>query len=240
MAVLAGILDYAVSAIVPSEFWTRAWPVTSTWFNVTFTFTILAIWTEAKAFRHCPKRETGTVTQMLVRHRANGKPIATVEGTTLVGASFVGVSLQCACLWGEDLSHGKFRGVNLRQAMLRAAILDCADLCGANLQNADLAEARFRDADLRGADLRNTFPRTADFTGAFYDQHTRWPKRFDPIKHGCIFVDGPAGLPIPATAGEPEEAVLPIPSASPQRDRAHRSPTADLHTGEELALAACI
>jgi hypothetical protein len=41
-----------------------------------------------------------------------------------------------------------------------------------------------RGADLRGVELPSGWP--IDFHGARYDALTRWPKGFDPQRHGAI------------------------------------------------------
>lgn len=238
MSLIGGLAGCVVSAALSSIFHDGFPSGPFTGFCLPFVFAGLAAWGETKAFRLSPTRERGKVPQIVIRDRTNGRAVATVEGSSLQGASFVGVSLYSACLWGEDLSHAKFRGVDLREAMLRAAILDGADLRGASLRNADLFEARFRDADLRGADLTNTFLRTADLTGALYDQHTRWNKGFDPAKRGCVFEDGPIGLPIPASASVLEKALLPIPSANPQSNYAHLPRVAGKPSVEEAMVEA--
>jgi hypothetical protein len=238
MAAIAGIICFAISAALSSVFPAEVRFSLNTWFVVPVVLVTMAVRREGNAFRYCPKRESGTVSQVVIRNRYDGRPIATARGTTLVDASFVGVSLYSACLWAEDLSNAKFRGVDLRNAMLRAAILDGADLRGANLRGADLAEARIHDADLRGADLTEAFIRTADLTGALYDQHTRWPKGFAPTKHGCILVDGPPGLPIPASVGAPGETALPIPSQIPSTESPTLPRTSARASSEEAAVEA--
>lgn len=180
-------------------------------FTVPFAFAVLAAWQEWKADRNSPSYETGQSPQVVIRTRADGRPAATVQGTSLRGASFVGVSLRGACLWGEDLTEASFQGVDLRQAYLRAAILDGADLRGAEMEQTVLMGARLRNADLRGANLTGTFLKTVDLEGALYDDRTRWPARFQPSERGCIRASDRGEFPVPAMAPELDGRSLPLP-----------------------------
>ena len=181
-------------------------------FTVPFAFAVLATWQEWKADRNSPSYETGQSPQVVIRSRADGRPAATVQGTSLRGVSFVGVSLRGACLWGEDLTKANFQGVDLRQAYLRAAILDGADLRGAEMEQAVLMGARLRYADLRGANLTGTFLKTVDLERALYDDRTRWPARFQPSERGCIRASDQSEFPVPAKAPELDGRLLPVPA----------------------------
>ncbi len=80
------------------------------------------------------------------------------------------------------------RDANLQQAVLTGADLGNADLRGANLKGADLTDAwiyRFRPdpGELAGVKMEDP-----DLTGAIYDRLTRWPKAFDPQRHGAVEV----------------------------------------------------
>jgi hypothetical protein len=121
-------------------------------------------------------------------------------GADLTEANLTGAKLNHAWLW-----HVRGTGANLARANLEDAVLRTATLQGAWLHNADLKNARLNDldgqisaddrgganlrgADLTGADLRGTTLQGALLTGARYDSHTRWPARFEPVKHGAIKV----------------------------------------------------
>lgn len=90
-----------------------------------------------------------------------------------------------------DLSHAHLAGCVLSGADLLGATLDHADLGRCDLRNADLTAASvfgtsFWRADLRGADLRLCLNiLMANFRGARFDAHTRWPKNFDPQAAGA-------------------------------------------------------
>lgn len=62
-------------------------------------------------------------------------------------------------------------------------ILADADLTEANLGAVDLTYSSLKGADLQGARLKG-----ANLAGVHYDRHTRWPKGFDPVKAGAVFI----------------------------------------------------
>jgi uncharacterized protein YjbI with pentapeptide repeats len=64
--------------------------------------------------------------------------------------------------------------------------LESAPLVGAYLAGANLKRANLRGANLQGADLDG-----ADLEGADYDDSTRWPINFDPVKTGARWRRGP-------------------------------------------------
>jgi hypothetical protein len=111
-----------------------------------------------------------------------------------------------ADLHGVVLAHAFLAGANLELANLRKADLHAADLHGAYLAGADLTGADLTGADLRGASIEvirlltldqtmilhdpreRPRPLVALFTGARYDDRTRWPQGFDPRHHGAARV----------------------------------------------------
>jgi uncharacterized protein YjbI with pentapeptide repeats len=92
------------------------------------------------------------------------------------GADLSGVKLIRAYLPGVNLWAANLTGANLARAKLWGANFDRANLTGANLSGVNLSQA-----NLRGAKLNNVKLYGANFTGAFYDQSTRFPRGFDPI-----------------------------------------------------------
>ena len=96
-----------------------------------------------------------------------------------------------AVLTRAQLSNAKLTNADFRQADLYSADLEHSDLRAANLQHANLILARLRGAALSGADLRAAALGGADLVdadirGAFYDEDTMWPDRFDPDAAGAI------------------------------------------------------
>lgn len=113
-----------------------------------------------------------------------------------------GVNLSQSDLSSINLKQVELVEANLSQSNWSFAYLQEADLQGANLTKAkfvqtNLARANFRStvlietdlskAVLLGANLEETDLSTAILTDALYDQHTKWPKGFDPEKAGAIF-----------------------------------------------------
>ena len=80
-------------------------------------------------------------------------------------------------LWVVDVDCFK----PLPLAVLSGANLSWADLSGANLSGANLSRANLSRADLSWANLSR-----ADLSWAVFDQWTRWPAGFDPIKAGAV------------------------------------------------------
>lgn len=101
---------------------------------------------------------------------------ANLEESNFSGTSFV----------DADLSHA-----NLRSAILSKTCLNYARVRRANLEDADLRYANllytdFKGADLRGANLRNAEVDATNFTGAIYDNRTKWPRGFRIATSGAI------------------------------------------------------
>lgn len=123
-----------------------------------------------------------------------------IHGAKLRGAELRGADLRGAELQGADLRGAKLQEVDLLVARLQEVDLRGADLCGANLCKANLCKA-----DLRGADLEEVCLDKAieygedgpvmptgpygdhdgiDLKDAKYNSRTKFPKGFDPDKHG--------------------------------------------------------
>jgi uncharacterized protein YjbI with pentapeptide repeats len=97
---------------------------------------------------------------------------------------FMRAELQGARLSQVDLSEVNLMVANLSRTNLSQANLQGADLFEANLVGADLS-----GANLRGVDLRDTNLEKAYVFGAVYDQSTRFPVGFDPIRKGMKLAD---------------------------------------------------
>lgn len=115
-----------------------------------------------------------------------------------------GVNLSQSDLSSINLKQVELAEANLSQSNWSFAYLQEADLQGANLTKAKFIETNFTRANFRrtvlietdlskavllGANLEETDLSTAILTNALYDQHTKWPKGFDPEKAGAIFKD---------------------------------------------------
>lgn len=131
---------------------------------------------------------------MEIRRKESGELLRVVGARTLKGANLDAALLSSAALAGADL----------RMAALAGAFLAEADLGGADLRGADLERAVLRWADLCGADLRGANLHQADLMGARYSSGTRWPRRFDPVRHGCVLVTSELA-PSVAPAGRGDE-----------------------------------
>jgi uncharacterized protein YjbI with pentapeptide repeats len=109
-------------------------------------------------------------------------------------ADLSGLDLSDRDLAGLDFSHSNLAGTDLSKSRLLGCILDHAEmsrckLAGADLTAASVHQTSFWRADLRGADLglcRSIL--MANFRGATYDAHTRWPKDFDPEFAGARLI----------------------------------------------------
>lgn len=121
---------------------------------------------------------------------------ALLMNADLSGCNFEGASLRGADLTNSALTGGLFHEADLEEAELhgtsairasfnnanlRKAVLMDADLTGALFVDADMTEAALGGADFTGAVLDG-----ARLHGAAYDDTTRWPHGFDPIKAGAV------------------------------------------------------
>jgi hypothetical protein len=129
----------------------------------------------AKAVRS--SNAAAVLDKLAAQFEAAGRSAPAGGRTTGAEGSAV-VDLSGARLTGAVLQGAKLASVNLKGADLRNA-----DLTHSVLQGANLRGAKLQGTTLTGADLTN-----ADLTGALYDDHTRWPDRFDPQKHGALQV----------------------------------------------------
>jgi hypothetical protein len=97
---------------------------------------------------------------------------ADLSGAILFEAILVNTNLIGTDLRKADLRRVNLIGANLTKADLRGANLQGANLRGANLIGANLTKADLRRADLYGADLN----------GVEYDERTKFPDGFDPLR----------------------------------------------------------
>lgn len=115
-----------------------------------------------------------------------------MRGENLSGSEFVYRQLRGSDFSEANLSNARLQGCDLRAATLSSADLSgtsfyAADLRGTNLSNAILHNTNFCQARLEGADLTGTTLDTSDLR-ATYDDSTRWPDGFDPVKVGAVHV----------------------------------------------------
>jgi len=112
----------------------------------------------------------------------------------LIGANFKGAYIS-AVLTGANLQKANLSysrvNADLSHADLRKANLTGADMFGATLTHADLRGANLHKALLEGADFRGAKLIGANFKDAHYDKFTKWPKNFNPVKHGAKLVSVP-------------------------------------------------
>lgn len=76
------------------------------------------------------------------------------------------------------LIYASFEYAHMEEAIFKKAHFVDADLEGAHLEKAHLEGAIIQSADCQNA----------SFTGAYYDEHTVFPKGFDPQQQGMVFV----------------------------------------------------
>jgi uncharacterized protein YjbI with pentapeptide repeats len=114
---------------------------------------------------------------------------ANLSDAVLFGADLFMAHLHDTDLRGADLSYARLGAADLRNADLRNAQLHGADLSdkelpgadltNANLSGVDLTDANLSRASLEHADLHNADLSGANLRGAWADDRTRWPERFD-------------------------------------------------------------
>lgn len=78
---------------------------------------------------------------------------------------------------GADLEDCAFRGCDLSEANFSGAVLRRTRFAKDNLDGR---------TDLSGADLSAAIIEAADFSGAEYDDATKFPPGFDPHQHGML------------------------------------------------------
>lgn len=100
--------------------------------------------------------------------------------------------------YNQNLTRMNFSGCQLQHANFTKAILTTARLTSANLIQTDFTRADLSGADLRGANLTEailyntqlsgiSFGASTNFTGAHYNEHTKFPRNFSPQTRGMIF-----------------------------------------------------
>ena len=98
------------------------------------------------------------------------------KGVAISGVNLVWVELPDINLRGADLSYANLSGANLSGANLSAGTLAFADLSRADLRCSNLEGARLEGANLQGVMLE----------AAVFDEHTRFPRGFNPLQAGAI------------------------------------------------------
>jgi Pentapeptide repeats (8 copies) len=114
------------------------------------------------------------ITQLKAQYKAGERNFsgAKLSGVSLVWVELVGVNFE-----GADLSHANLSAANLSESNFSGeANLTFADLSRADLRNANLRGTRLEGANLEGIQLE----------GAVYDEATRFPLGFDPIKAKAV------------------------------------------------------
>lgn len=112
--------------------------------------------------------------QIQVRYRSGERNFS---GALLSGINLVWVDLRGIDLRGADLSYANLSGATLSESNFgEATNLSFADLSRADLRNANLKGARLEGANLEGVQLE----------GAIYDEHTKFPKGFNPQIGGAV------------------------------------------------------
>jgi uncharacterized protein YjbI with pentapeptide repeats len=110
---------------------------------------------------------------------------AILEGVICISARFDGSSFRGADLYWAIAFEASFADCDFTDADLRGA-----NLMEANFANAQLIRTNFGrnnlggSTKLQGADLSTATIQYCRFEGAQYDATTRFPKGFDPQKHG--------------------------------------------------------
>ncbi len=98
----------------------------------------------------------------------------------LTGANLEGLDLSGVDLSGVDLTGANLSRTNLSGATIIRSTLDGSNLRHANLTGVDFNRVTLRDVDVTGAGLSTANPAQVDFSGADYDDSTRWPEWFNP------------------------------------------------------------
>jgi uncharacterized protein YjbI with pentapeptide repeats len=123
----------------------------------------------------------------------------------LYKAIFAGVNLTDTDFTGANLTYAQFRQGKLINTNFTQANLEGVDFDGVGLwssekitiKGANFQKAILRKANLRGyggsysknfLDLSTVNLKDADFSGALYDSHTRFPKGFDPKAAGAYLI----------------------------------------------------
>ena len=117
-----------------------------------------------------------------VRARMNG---ADLRGADMREANFTGSDMRAADLRNVNASYVRTLIGSVSTATLTTVNLDGADLRGADFRYAEI-EPSAQGADLRGTDLRKVVFVAGMWSGAIYDETTRFPKRVNPQDEGMI------------------------------------------------------
>jgi hypothetical protein len=114
------------------------------------------------------------ITQLKAQYKVGERNFsgAQLSGVNLVWVELTGVNFQ-----GADLSHANLSGANLSGANFSGA---------ANLTFSDLSRADFRNTNLKGTRLEGANLEGIQLEGAVYDEATKFPLGFDPLKAGAI------------------------------------------------------
>ncbi len=114
------------------------------------------------------------ITQLKAQYKAGERNFsgAQLSGVNLVWVELTGVNFQ-----GADLSHANLSGANLSESNFSGET---------NLTFADLSRADFRNTNLKGTRLEGANLEGIQLEGAAYDETTKFPLGFDPIRAGAI------------------------------------------------------
>ena len=104
-----------------------------------------------------------------------------IENTSCINADFTEVALMNAYL-----RNSNFSGSIFTRSLPIAAKFNNSILRYTNFNDANVSGASFDDTDVCGASLLFLSYENASFKNAIFDQQTKWPKGFDPIKKGAI------------------------------------------------------
>ena len=72
------------------------------------------------------------------------------------------------------------------KAMLNGANLENVVLTNADLTDADIWGTNFKNTKLQGANMNCKRIEEADFSGAEFDENTKWPQFFNPTTRAAI------------------------------------------------------
>ncbi len=114
------------------------------------------------------------ITQLKAQYKAGERNFsgAQLSGVNLVWVELTGVNFQ-----GADLSHANLSGANLSESNFSGET---------NLTFADLSRADFRNTNLKGTRLEGANLEGIQLEEAAYDETTKFPLGFDPIRAGAI------------------------------------------------------
>lgn len=102
--------------------------------------------------------------------------------SNLENASFANANLYWSSFDGANLTNCSFRNADLRRVVSWEAILINVDFSGADFSLDNVGG----DTDFSGIDLSRTCLAQANLSSAYFDEHTSFPKGFDPASKGMI------------------------------------------------------